>query len=56
MLVCSSNGGTTWPTTRTLAGGADMPRVTVGQDGFVYVVYRNGGNIIWKSSVRAPMA
>jgi len=44
MIVCSSDGGMTWPTTRVLAG--DFPRVTVGQDGFVYVVYRNGGNIM----------
>src|SRR5215813_451737 len=45
MLTCSRDSANNWPTTRTLAGGADFPRVTVGQDGFVYVVYRNGGNI-----------
>src|SRR5262249_49230197 len=44
MLTCSMDSANNWPTTRTLAGG-DFPRVTVGQDGFVYVVYRNGGNI-----------
>ncbi len=45
MVTCSMNSANTFPTTRTLAGGSDFPRVTVGQDGFVYVVYRNGGNI-----------
>lgn len=47
MLVCSSDGGLTWPTTRTLpAAGGDFPRITVGQDGFVYVVYISGNTIV----------
>lgn len=44
-ITCSSDSGTTWPTTVSLTGG-DFPRVTAGQDGFVYVAYRAGGNMM----------
>ncbi|HEY2738080.1 MAG TPA: hypothetical protein VGK45_06710, partial [Thermoanaerobaculia bacterium] len=40
-IVCSSNGGTTW-TPPLAIGTGDRPRVAVGRDGFVYVVYRSG--------------
>jgi hypothetical protein len=43
MLTCSTDGGQTWPLTRNLGG--DFPRVTVGADGFVYVVTEAGGAI-----------
>lgn len=46
-LVCSRDNGATWPSTALVGGGAgDFPRISVGQDGFVYVVYRSGGNIM----------
>lgn len=46
-LVCSRDSGATWPSAALVGGGAgDFPRVTVGQDGFVYVVYRSGGNVM----------
>src|SRR5262245_24637512 len=44
-LVCSSNSGQTWTAPIDVAAGA-FPRVGVGQDGFVYVIYRSGGNIM----------
>jgi uncharacterized repeat protein (TIGR01451 family) len=46
-IVCSANSGTTssWSTNGFFTGG-DFPRVTVGQDGFVYVVYLMGNNIM----------
>ncbi len=40
-LRCSTDSGQTWGNTRNLAG--DFPRITVGQDGFVYVVTRSFG-------------
>jgi hypothetical protein len=46
-LVCSSDSGATWPTTRQVGNAGDeFPRITVGQDGFVYVVYRAGNNVM----------
>ncbi len=46
-LVCSSDSGATWPTTRAVgAAGDEFPRITVGQDGAVYVVYRAGNNVM----------
>lgn len=45
-LVCSSNNGGTWTAPTPMPGGADFPRVGVGPDGFVYVVYRSGGNVM----------
>ncbi|MGH9960511.1 MAG: WD40/YVTN/BNR-like repeat-containing protein, partial [Pyrinomonadaceae bacterium] len=44
-IVCSADSGNTWSTNGFFTSG-DFPRVTVGQDGFVYVVYRSGGNIM----------
>jgi photosystem II stability/assembly factor-like uncharacterized protein len=43
-LVCSSDGGFTWGSPIT-AGVGDMPRINVGGDGAVYVLYRNGNAI-----------
>jgi hypothetical protein len=37
-IVCSTDGGTTWSTNGFFAPG-DLPKINVGQDGFVYVVY-----------------
>ncbi|MGA9575907.1 MAG: hypothetical protein WBS20_18335, partial [Lysobacterales bacterium] len=42
MLTCSTDGGQTYGITRNLVG--DFGRVTVGQDGFVYVVTRSFGD------------
>lgn len=44
-LVCSQDGGNTWSAPITVGSGF-VPRITVGQDGFVYVIYRSGGNIM----------
>src|SRR6185295_3179647 len=43
-IVCSVNNGATWSTNGFFTAG-DFPRVSVGQDGNVYVVYRQGANI-----------
>jgi hypothetical protein len=43
-IVCSTDSGNTWSTNGLFTAG-DFPRITVGQDGFVYVVYLNGNNI-----------
>lgn len=45
-LVCSSNNAGTWTAPALMPGGSDFPRVAVGPDGFVYVVYRSGGNVM----------
>ena len=44
-VTCSPDSTATWAPRLALEGGSDFPRVTVGQDGFLYVIYRNGGNI-----------
>jgi hypothetical protein len=44
-LVCSADGAVTW-TPPIYAGSGDFARVTVGSDGFVYVVYRDGDDIM----------
>jgi hypothetical protein len=44
-IVCSVDSGATWSTNGFFTGG-DFPRVTVGQDGNVYVTYRSGGNVM----------
>jgi hypothetical protein len=46
-IVCSVNSGATWSTNGFFTAG-DFPRVSVGQDGNVYVVYRQGGNIMFR--------
>ncbi len=42
-LVCSSDGGQTW-TAPIVVGTGAFPRIGAGQDGFVYVVWLDGGN------------
>ena len=42
-LVCSQDGGQTWSAPIVVGTGA-FPRIGVGQDGFVYVVWLDGGN------------
>jgi uncharacterized repeat protein (TIGR01451 family) len=43
-IVCSQNSGATWTAPIDVDSGF-IPRIGVGQDGFVYVVYRSGNNI-----------
>jgi hypothetical protein len=43
-IVCSQDNGVNW-TAPTAVDSGYVPRVTVGQDGFVYVVYGQSGNI-----------
>lgn len=38
-IVCSANGGASWTAKAAVGVIGDWPRVTVGSDGFVYVVY-----------------
>jgi hypothetical protein len=42
-VACSTDGGQTFGAAGFAAG--DFPRITVGPDGFVYVVYFNTGNV-----------
>jgi len=44
-LVCSRDGGATWGA-HTVIGAGDFPRVRVGGDGFVYVSWASGGNMM----------
>jgi hypothetical protein len=44
-LTCSPDSAATWPTTVNIGAG-DFPRVAVGRDGFAYVAYRSGANIM----------
>jgi hypothetical protein len=43
-IVCSTNSATSWGPPSFTSG--DLPRITVGQDGFVYVIYQSGANIM----------
>ncbi|MGB0716386.1 MAG: hypothetical protein ACPGXK_10935, partial [Phycisphaerae bacterium] len=46
-LVCSSDSAQNWTAKIAVdASGRFIPRITVGSDGFVYVVYRSGNNIM----------
>jgi hypothetical protein len=45
-IVCSINGGKSWSGPTIIAAGGDFPRITVGSDGFVYVVYAGGSSIL----------
>jgi len=42
MLTCSADGGATWPTTVRISEENMYPRVAVGHDGMVYVVWETG--------------
>ncbi len=44
-LVCTQDSGATWTLPIDVGAGA-FPRINVGQDGFVYVVYLDGGNFM----------
>jgi hypothetical protein len=44
-ISCSADGGTTW-TGGVAIGAGDLPRVSVGGDGFVYVAWPSGGNMM----------
>jgi len=45
-IVCSIDGGLTWPEQATIDVSGDFPRVTVGPDGSVFVAYVSGSNIM----------
>ncbi|HEY3176233.1 MAG TPA: choice-of-anchor D domain-containing protein [Candidatus Polarisedimenticolia bacterium] len=47
-IVCSNDGGQNWTGVATIDGGGDRPRIAVGQDGAVHVVYRAGGSIMYR--------
>jgi hypothetical protein len=57
-ISCSNNSGTTWSAAVFRNNGStDFGRITVGQDGFVYVATTNGGNIEvdkWSSCSSTP--
>jgi hypothetical protein len=44
-IVCSQDNGSTWSGVVNVGSGA-VPRIGIGGDGFVYVVYRSGGNVM----------
>jgi len=44
-ISCSSDSGATW-TSGAAIGAGDLPRVSVGGDGFVYVAWASGGNMM----------
>jgi hypothetical protein len=44
-ISCSTNSGATW-TAGVPIGVGDFPRVSVGGDGFVYVAWASGGNMM----------
>ncbi|MGA9575469.1 MAG: choice-of-anchor D domain-containing protein, partial [Lysobacterales bacterium] len=45
-IVCSTDSATTWSANTYISVGGAFPRITVGADGFVYVVYTDSGNIM----------
>ncbi len=48
-LVCSQDSGVNWTLPITLGPNSYFPRISVGQDGFVYVAAYGGGyNRLWK--------
>jgi uncharacterized repeat protein (TIGR01451 family) len=44
-IVCSQDGGVNWTAPLTVENPGDVPRIAVGPDGFVYVVYGQNLNI-----------
>lgn len=57
-LVCSQDSGVNWTAPITLGADSFFPRISVGQDGFVYVAaYSNANYRLWKfSSCAAGLA
>ena len=45
-IACTSDGGASWVAETSFGGGGDFARPTVGRDGQVYVVYRDGGSVM----------
>lgn len=45
-ISCSSDSGATWTAPGLAIGTGDFPRVSVGGDGFVYVAYESGSNLM----------
>ncbi len=44
-IVCSNDSAATWSAQQVIGAG-DFPRVAVGRDGFVYVAWASGGNMM----------
>ncbi len=44
-ITCSANSGQSW-SSPAVVGSGDFARLTVGPDGFVYVVYRSGSSLL----------
>lgn len=44
-IVCTSDSASTWSAPLNVGSGF-KPRINVGQDGFVYVIYLSGGNVM----------
>jgi hypothetical protein len=44
-IVCSSNSGAAWGAQQVIGAG-DLPRVSVGGDGFVYAAWASGGSMM----------
>jgi hypothetical protein len=45
-IVCSQDNGINWTPPAVVAAAGDFPRVAIGASGAVYVVYRQGGNLM----------
>jgi len=54
-LVCSQDSGQTW-SAPIVVGSGSFPRINVGQDGFVYVVYRSGSDYMLNKYNPCPAA
>lgn len=55
-LVCSQDSGVNWTAPITLGANSFFPRITVGQDGFVYVAADGGAITGCGSTAPVPMA
>ena len=44
-IICSQDSGANWTAPVVVENASFVPRVGIGQDGFVYAIYRQGGNI-----------
>jgi hypothetical protein len=45
-IVCSTDGALNWSAPTNISTAGDFPRINVGSDGSVYVVYRTGANLM----------